>query len=126
MTPRRVLACGGRSYRNCEAVKFFLDSFQPMSVLIEGGASGADTLARLWAEWNGVPVVTVEAEWTRLGRGAGPIRNQRMIDEQYPDLVVAFPGDSGTADMVSRALRAGIEVFEAPRMPGDPEKRRKQ
>jgi predicted Rossmann-fold nucleotide-binding protein len=32
--------------------------------------------------------------------------------EWKPDLVVAFPGGSGTADMVSRARGAGIEVIE--------------
>jgi predicted Rossmann-fold nucleotide-binding protein len=40
------------------------------------------------------------------------MRNQRMIDEGKPDLVVAFPGGSGTADMVRRAKRASIEVME--------------
>lgn len=42
---------------------------------------------------------------------AGPDRNQRMIDEGRPDLVVAFPGGRGTADMIRRATEAGIEVF---------------
>lgn len=35
-----------------------------------------------------------------------------MIFEGKPDLVVAFPGGAGTADMVSRARRAGIDVLE--------------
>ena len=34
------------------------------------------------------------------GNAAGPIRNQRMLDHGKPDIVVAFPGGSGTADMV--------------------------
>jgi hypothetical protein len=46
------------------------------------------------------------------GKAAGPIRNQRMIDEGKPDLVIAFPGGRGTADMVSRAKKAGIPVQE--------------
>lgn len=34
-----------------------------------------------------------------------------MIDEGKPDLVVAFPGGRGTADMVNKALAAGIKVI---------------
>jgi hypothetical protein len=33
-----------------------------------------------------------------------------MIDEGKPDLVIAFPGGRGAADMVSRAIKAGIRV----------------
>ena len=35
-----------------------------------------------------------------------------MIDEHKPDLVLAFPGGRGTADMIKRAIAAGIEVRE--------------
>ena len=35
-----------------------------------------------------------------------------MLDERRPDLVVAFPGGRGTADMVGRARSAGIEVID--------------
>jgi hypothetical protein len=37
-----------------------------------------------------------------------------MIDEGKPDLVVAFPGGRGTADMVKRAKKANVEVIEVP------------
>jgi len=52
------------------------------------------------------------ANWAELGRKAGPIRNQQMLDEGKPNLVVAFPGGRGTADIVRRARAAGIEVVE--------------
>jgi hypothetical protein len=35
-----------------------------------------------------------------------------MINEGKPDLVIAFPGGKGTADMVARAAQAGIKVIE--------------
>ena len=50
------------------------------------------------------------ADWTKHGKAAGPIRNQKMLDE-CPDLVVAFPGGKGTADMVRRAMKAGIDCW---------------
>jgi hypothetical protein len=34
-----------------------------------------------------------------------------MLNEGKPDLVVAFPGGRGTADMVKRARAAGIELI---------------
>jgi hypothetical protein len=36
-----------------------------------------------------------------------------MLDEGRPDVVVAFPGGRGTADMMMRAGSAGVEVIEA-------------
>ena len=55
---------------------------------------------------------SVCADWEKLGRKGGPIRNQLMLDEGRPDLVVAFPGRRGAADMVRRARTACIEVIE--------------
>jgi hypothetical protein len=119
----KVLVCGGRDYADREAVHAALNAIlgahphivrvRPVSeymTLIEGGAAGADTLAREWAYEHGVPVITFRADWKTHGRAAGPIRNQKMLDEGQPQLVVAFPGGRGTADMVGRAQRAGIRV----------------
>lgn len=71
-----------------------------------------DRLAHDWALAVKVKGATYCANWTRDGKAAGPIRNQRMIDEGKPDLVVAFPGGRGTADMVRRAKAAGVKVME--------------
>lgn len=80
--------------------------------IIHGGARGADALAGEWAECFGVPFRVFPANWDRDGKAAGPIRNQRMIDEGKPDLVIVFPGGRGTADMVMRARKAGITIRE--------------
>lgn len=109
----RVLVCGGRDFDNYEDLAAALrkvDNARRITLLIEGGASGADALARRWAEARGIPVQTFKADWARWGKAAGPTRNQRMLDEGKPDLVVAFPGDTGTADMIGRAQRAGVPV----------------
>jgi len=50
-----------------------------------------------------------QGEWDELGKKAGPLRNQRMLDEGKPDLVVAFPGGGGTKDMVSARLRRAYQ-----------------
>lgn len=110
----RVLVCGGRDYSDREHVYAELTRLHAESkdfwFLIHGAARGADTLAAEWAEWIGVPHQAFRADWKRLRKAAGAIRNQQMLDEGKPDLVVAFPGGVGTADMIRRAERAGIRV----------------
>lgn len=108
----RVLVCGGRDYANAERVFGVLDRLTPApTAIIAGGASGADDLARRWAEMWRTPCAIYRADWA-LGRQGGPLRNQRMIDDGRPDLVIAFPGGRGTADMVRRAKAAGVPVRE--------------
>lgn len=111
-TEKRVLVCGGRDYADQETVFAWLSPMRTqIAVLIEGGARGADSLARHWAVMNDVPVETYRAEWEKHGRSAGAIRNRRMLEEGKPDLVVAFPGGRGTADMVRVAQAAGVDVI---------------
>lgn len=78
--------------------------------IISGKATGADMAAIEWAIMNWVPFKEFPADWDRYGNSAGPIRNQRMLDEGKPDLVLAFPGGAGTADMTRKSKTAGIEV----------------
>ncbi len=112
----RVLVCGGRGFTDLGAVftgLWRIHDKKPISLVIEGGAKGADRSAHDWAEHVGVPTIRFRADWKRLGPAAGPIRNQRMLDEGKPDLVVAFPGGKGTANMKELAKKAGVEVVEA-------------
>lgn len=113
MRHRRVLVCGGRDYADRDTLYRVLDAAQHsrgLSVLIEGGASGADALAREWASDRGVQVLTFKADWARLGKRAGPERNAHMLEAE-PELVIAFPGGKGTRDMRRRAREAGVMVL---------------
>lgn len=85
-----------------------------ISLVITGGAVGADELANRWARDNGIDRVVVPANWEKHGRAAGPRRNQLMLDLLKPDMVVAFPGGLGTQDVVLRARKAGIYVLQVP------------
>ena len=108
----RVLVCGGRDYADMDRVREALDGLDPApEYLIEGGARGADRLAKGWAHMRGVPVLTYPAKWDEFGKRAGILRNAEMLEHGKPDLVVAFPGGRGTADMVQRAERAGVPVM---------------
>lgn len=110
-----LLVTGGRDYTNREAVFTALDKVRSVisvTVLKEGGARGADRIAREWAVSRGVTVRTYDADWKRDGKGAGPIRNQTMLHDGPTDYAVAFPGGVGTADMVSRIKLAGVTLWD--------------
>jgi len=81
-------------------------------VIINGKAKGVDSASSDWAIVNYAQLKEYPADWETHGKAAGFIRNQQMLDEGKPDLVIAFPGGSGTADMIRRAKKAGIEVRE--------------
>jgi hypothetical protein len=109
------LICGGRDFTDRELFEramahLFADRGRPAKI-VHGGARGADTMGGELGEKLGLPTVAVMANWS-LGRKAGPIRNQQMLDEHKPDLVVAFPGWRGTADCVRRAKAMGLRVME--------------
>lgn len=109
----RVLVCGGRDYLDRERLFYELDRLRPtMSGLISGGAPGADTLAWDWGWSRGIQCERFMADWKTHGKAAGPIRNQKMLDEGKPDIVLAFPGGRGTSDMITRAKRSGVRVVE--------------
>lgn len=114
----RVLVCGGRNYRDRARLTAVLNKLNDagdgdaIDLLIQGGAPGADRMASEWSYANAVAQAQFDADWDTHGTFAGPMRNARMLAEGKPDLVIAFPGGRGTADMVKKARKAGVEVIE--------------
>lgn len=124
-----VLVCGGRDFKDydlmirtlyalCDEFELWSESDRfgnkmPQGIrIISGGARGADNMAIDWAVVNWTEFKEYRADWKKHGKAAGPIRNQQMLDEEEIDIVLAFPGGRGTADMVRRARKAGVEVRE--------------
>ena len=111
----RYLICGGRNptAEIREAVRDWVtENCLPGDVVIHGKARGVDTAAMLAAKSIGVMHCPFPADWKKHGRAAGPIRNKQMLTEGKPDVVVAFPGGRGTANMVQQAQKAGVPVVE--------------
>jgi hypothetical protein len=128
-----VLICGGRDYgrvrmgtpdwmrpdaskqaqREVFILRETLDEIhriRKFTKVIDGAAPGADALANEWARSKGIKTQRFRADWRLQGRKAGPLRNAQMLREGRPDLVIAFPGGDGTADMIRQARAAGVEV----------------
>jgi len=132
----RLVVTGGRNFTDTRRIFSALDELHSrlhIALLIEGEAPGLDTRARVWAVRNGVTVQPCPAPWdevdhpdavVRYTRGgkpydarAGTRRNQQMIDDHKPDYGLVFPGGSGTADMRSRIVAAGIPFEDVENAP---------
>ncbi len=111
----KVLVCGGRNYDQYNRVAHALGTLNrkyPIERIIHGGCRGADKLASDWAKRNGISESIYYARWEEEGKAAGPLRNQRMVDNEHPDAAIAFRGGRGTADMIKRLRDANIPVWE--------------
>ena len=111
---QRVLICGDRYWSNIDLIRDVIYNMKDIDVIIEGECSGADVMGRIIANELCIQVLPYPANWLRYGRGAGPIRNQQMLDEGKPTLVLAFHNNinksKGTKDMVERAKKNKIPV----------------
>jgi hypothetical protein len=104
----KAIVCGGRAFNNVDVLWEVLDKYDP-DFVIQGGAYGADFVAKDWAKRHNKGVIEHKADWDQYGRGAGPIRNAKMLTEK-PDIVIAFPGGKGTENMITQAKEHGFEV----------------
>ena len=107
----KIIIAGGRDFDDYllllqAVVKANFD----ITEVVSGGAPGADTLGELFASDMDLPLKRFPADWKRLGRAAGPIRNGEMA--QYADALIAmWDGVStGTANMIKQATERGLKV----------------
>ena len=111
----RALVTGQREWSDRALIRRVLSRLPATgTVVIHGGARGADRLASSVAREFGFAELEFRPDWRRFGKAAGVLRNQRMLDIGQPDIVFAFvvelASSRGTADMVQRARKAGVPV----------------
>lgn len=110
MNERVVIVTGSRLWADEERIYAALDAAKP-TLVVHGGARGADAIAHDWATLRGVPSRTFTANWLRYGRRAGPLRNGVMLRAYPKALVLAFPLDGpGTRDCIRQARGLGMHV----------------
>lgn len=131
----RVLVCGSRRWPWPDTVTAVVDRLAARHgdrlVVIEGAATGADRAAHRWCEHHRLPAwrhrcypVVWNAERQRRPRSwhwAGPERNQRMLLEEEPRLVIAFhedlDPDKGAPPTPARAPCCSASRSGSPRAP---------
>lgn len=115
MNKLNIIVCGGRDYNNYSFLTEKLNELAPTFV-IQGGAKGADFLAKKYCIDNNISFNQIDAKWDLYGLSAGPKRNKEMLDlllsKEGEKLVVAFPGGKGTLNMINQAKSFSIKVIE--------------
>ena len=116
-----VLISGKRDFTDYERFSCILDEslkdIEGEIEIVEGGAKGADALARRYALEKGLKCREFPALWDVNGRAAGPIRNSEMVKfiaGKDCKAIFFWDGKSkGTGDCLKKARKAGIdcEVF---------------
>lgn len=118
----RIAVAGGRDHPlgpigwvSLEAVRLSVEAHgDRIDVVLHGAAAGADTSAGEWAKSNGIAVdehPVKPEDWQRLGRRAGILRTNKMLDAGV-DAVVIFPGGRGTAHTEAEARRRRVKVVD--------------
>jgi YspA, cpYpsA-related SLOG family len=104
----RIAIVGSRqgAYGRQNEIEEFVASLEPGSVVVTGGAEGADTIGAAAARKRGLFVELHLADWT-LGKAAGPMRNRELVKD-CDKLVAFWDGKSrGTWNAISEAYRQG-------------------
>jgi hypothetical protein len=110
MSVIKVIVAGGRHFNDFGLVEKHLANLPAGSVIVSGGATGADSLGERFANENGYDIVRFPAEWDKYGKRAGYLRNKQMAE--YGTCLLAFwDGKSrGTKMMINLAKEQGIPV----------------
>lgn len=115
-----LVVTGGRDWRDAGYVSRCLTQLHadhPITELVEGGATGVDEYAAQWARRNNIPVKRFPVsgdDWKRLGRRAGPQRNEAMAAyvAEHGGCCAVFHGGRGTANMRRCAEAKGLRIFD--------------
>ena len=103
-----VVIAGTRTYTNYEQMRAETTEILkeiPNAGIISGGATGADALAKRYAQEHLLPYWEMPAKWNEEGRAAGPLRNARMANEATYTLVYWDNRSQGTLNMLHNARR---------------------
>lgn len=77
---------GSRSFSDYELLKSTLDDLD-ISMIVSGGAIGADSLAEIYAKEKGIKTLIFKPDWA-LGKSAAAIRNLKIVE--HSDVIVSF------------------------------------
>lgn len=105
-----VAIVGSRDFADEQAVRAYVRALPTGTTVVSGGARGPDSWAENEARLCALGVVVFHAEWDRLGRRAGFLRNKLIVDRA--DRVVAFwdQRSRGTQHTIDLAREAGKPV----------------
>lgn len=107
----RVVVAGSRSFDDYKRLETELDSYlagKTNVTIISGTARGADRLGERYAAEHNMKLERYPAEWDKYHKGAGPIRNHKMV--LAADAVVVFWDNesSGSKNIIDYAREENV------------------
>ena len=77
----KIAVIGSRNFTDQILLENELNTIkEKVTMVISGGASGADKLAEKWALDNNIPLEVYKPDWKTYGRAAGVVRNKLIIE----------------------------------------------
>ena len=108
----KLIVAGSRTITDysflCKAMQRFLEN-EIVEEIVSGGARGVDSLAEKYAHEKRIRVKKFDAQWERLGKKAGMVRNGEMAT--YADaLLLIWDGKS----VGSKHMKGCMELLNKP------------
>ena len=110
----KTIIAGSRNIHNYQLLLWAIKRCSwNITEVISGGAAGADKLGERYAVENNIPLTVIKAEWDKLGKKAGYIRNEKM--SEMADALIALWDEKslGTKHMINIATRKKLKMFIA-------------
>lgn len=110
----KLSVIGSRSFQNedllCNTIEGISDS---ITLIISGGAKGADELAEKWAKRNSIPFKPILPEWEKFGKAAGIKRNRLIVEESDFCLIFWDGKSAGTKSSIEfcKKLKRPFQVI---------------
>lgn len=112
-----ILIAGSRTFNDRETFEKVITEIMGEKAevtIVEGGAAGADSLARDFANEHNIPFIEFKPDWKKYGRAAGPKRNDAMvafIEEHSGSALYFWDEESkGTKQCIESARKRGIDI----------------
>ena len=115
----KLLITGSRKFNSYDALKLATKEVEKhqgkkITILLHGGAKGADTFAQKWAEENKVPTKVIKPDYEKYNGKAAPlIRNKELV--KLADCTLALykkDRTGGTWYTSQETIKAGKPLYE--------------
>ncbi len=115
----KLLITGSRKFKDIAALKLAIEEVQKrqnknITILLHGGAKGADTLAQNWAEENKIPTQIIKPNYKiHPAKSAPLLRNQELV--KLADCTLAFytkERTGGTWFTSQETIKANKPLYE--------------
>lgn len=115
MKEKVLLVSGSRNIIDSRIVFNCLDeifSQHEFDTILEGGAKGVDCLAKLYGICYNMNVITKTPDW-KLGKSAGILRNEEMVQECDKGIAIWDGKSKGTEHCIKELKKANklLKVF---------------